>query len=356
MKTICFFGIYDPGYARNRVLMQGFKENGWRVIECRADPRRFRGLRKYLELIRGWRRVRGEPIDLVMVAFPGHTVMPLARLLWGRHTVFDAFLSLYDSNVHDRKVHAPGSVAARLDWVWDWLACRLAAHVLLDTEAHITYFVETFKLPRAKFIRAWIGADSRIFSPRHAAPPATFTVHFHGTFIPLQGIEYILDAAHELRDEGIRFRIVGSGQESTAVAAKAAALALTNVEFVGLVPFEEIPTLITAAHVALGIFGNTAKTTRVIPNKVFEQLAMGAAVITADTPAVRELEAYGELPMLLVPPADGAALAAAIRTLKADPARRAHLANAAAAFSRAHLSEAVIVRDLLAALKGQRIQ
>ena len=46
MKVL-FFGIYDPKYARNRVLREGFERNGWTVTEVRVDPREYRGLSKY---------------------------------------------------------------------------------------------------------------------------------------------------------------------------------------------------------------------------------------------------------------------------------------------------------------------
>ena len=47
-----------------------------------------------------------------------------------------------------------------------------------------------------------------------------------------------------------------------------------------------------------------------IPNKAFQALACGTPLVTADTPAARELLADGES-ALLVPPGDPEALAAA---------------------------------------------
>ena len=55
-----------------------------------------------------------------------------------------------------------------------------------------------------------------------------------------------------------------------------------------------------------------------IPNKAYHALACGAPLITADTPAAREL-LRDEENALLVPPGDPAALAEAMRRLAADP-------------------------------------
>ncbi len=329
MKTVLFFGIFDPKYARNRVLTTGFERNGWKVAECRIDPRATRGMRKYLALARLGLAARKEPHDLVIVCFPGQSVVWLARLLFGKHIVFDAFLSLYDSNVFDRKVYGPKSLRAQKDRMLDTWSCRLAWKVLLDTNEHIGYFVKTFGIPRGKFFRVWISADDTVFMPRAAAGEEEFTVHFHGTFIPLQGISYIIDAANQLRHEGLRFRIIGSGQETPLIEEQVKKLGLESIiERTGKLPIAEVARHMESAQIVLGIFGDTEKTKRVIPNKVYEAMAMGKAIITADTQAIRELPSAPSA-LVLVPVADARALADAIRGLKADDARREALGRSA---------------------------
>ena len=56
-----------------------------------------------------------------------------------------------------------------------------------------------------------------------------------------------------------------------------------------------------------------------IPNKAFQAIACATPLVTADTPAARELLTDGR-DALLVPPGDPVALAAAVRRLAADRA------------------------------------
>ena len=84
------------------------------------------------------------------------------------------------------------------------------------------------------------------------------------------------------------------------------------------VEYERLPDELHRAGCALGIFGTSDKAARVIPNKAFQALACGTPLVTADTPAARELLVDGES-ALLVPPGDPEALAAALRRLAADP-------------------------------------
>ena len=72
-----------------------------------------------------------------------------------------------------------------------------------------------------------------------------------------------------------------------------------------------------------------------IPNKVFQALACGTPVVTADTPAARELLRDGES-ALLVPPGDPAALVDAIR--RVTPA----IGEGGLAAYQAHASEKVL--------------
>ena len=76
-----------------------------------------------------------------------------------------------------------------------------------------------------------------------------------------------------------------------------------------------------------------------IPNKVFQALACGAPVVTADTPAIRELHGDGAL---LVPAGDPHALAEAVRALATDADRRDALAAAGLATYRAQASEEIL--------------
>ncbi len=350
LPEVCFFGIYDTSYSRNRLLNRAFEENGYRVVQCRVNPREHHGVSKYFLLVREYSRIRKHSFDLVIVAFPGHTVVWLARLLFGRAIVFDAFVSLYDSNVFDRKLYAAAGVRGRLDWLRDYASARIADVVLLDTTPHSEYFVRTFGLPREKFLAVPVGSDERIFHPQDTSLPEECIVHFHGTFIPLHGVPYIIEAAHLLAEEPLRFRIVGGGQEYARIRKEADRLGLSNVDFVDSVPLERLPGLIASAQICLGIFGDTTKAARVVPNKVFECMAMGKPIITEDSPAIRELFATDVPPLVLVPPADAAALAAAVRRLLHEPAQLRQLGEAAAAFFKAHLTTRIIVADLLKGL------
>lgn len=314
------FGIYDPKYSRSRVLHDGFVKHGFSIIECRVDPKFHKGWSKYLWLYRLASKIKKEnKIDLVIVGFPGQSIAWLARLIFGEKIVFDAFLSLYDSNVFDRKIHGEWSFAGLKDYFMDWMSVMISHKVLLDTDEHIKYFCETFGVNKDKFLRVLIGADPKNFQVMPSVKDETkFRVEFHGMFIPLQGIEYIVEAASLLKDDpSIVFDVIGHGQTFKQVKELATKLDASNINFVGQIPVEELPKYIAAADICLGIFGNTHKTGRVIPNKVYECAAMGKPIITADTPAIREVFT-DQSNMVFSRTADAQDLASKIRLLRKD--------------------------------------
>ena len=104
------------------------------------------------------------------------------------------------------------------------------------------------------------------------------------------------------------------------------------------VEYERLPHELHRAGTALGVFGTSEKASRVIPNKVFQALACGVPVVTADTRGARELLVDDES-ALLVPPGDAPALAAAVRRLAEDPALAHRLAEGGLRAYRAHASE-----------------
>src|SRR5207244_2519561 len=184
---------------------------------------------------------------------------------------------------------------------------RSADVVVADTEAHGRYLAELAGLGEVPV--CFVGAEERLFQPGWR-PPERFTVLFVGKLIPLQGVETILQAAGLAAE--IQFRVVGSGQLEHQLGAAPA-----NVEHVPWVEYEHLPGELRTAGCALGIFGTTGKAGRVIPNKAFQALASGTPLITADTPAARELLVDGDS-ALLVPAGDPPALGGAIRRLAAS--------------------------------------
>lgn len=330
---VCFFGNFKPDYSRNRIILSGLRRQVVDVVECRSNTR---GLRKYVELFRLHQKMRNS-YDVLFVPFPGHAMVCFARLISSKPIVFDAFISVYDSLIWDRKISRPFSSRALLYWLMDFFSLRAADLVLFDTNAHISFASKAFHLSDRKFRRLLVGASDDLFFPMEkdvAVIGAPIRVLFYGSYIPLQGTEIIIEAIRMLRYEPFQFRLIGSGPDRGYAEQFAKKERLSNVEFLDQVPVEHLKNEINRADICLGIFGRTEKTQRVIPNKVYESAACGATIITADTSAIHEVFLPPDL--YLVPAADPAALAQALRELAASPEKRvSYGANAHQTFRRA---------------------
>ena len=282
-------------------------------------------------------------LDAVIVGYPGHFDLPAARrAARGRPVVFNPLVSLHETLVEDRGRFSAGSAAARALRRVDRWALRSADLVVADTAASAHALAALGGLPGEKVAVCFVGAEERVFRPVWRRP-ASFRALFVGKLIPLHGVETILAAAR-LAPE-LSFRVVGSGQLDGLLRDRPA-----NVEWVEWVEYERLPDELARAGCALGIFGTTAKAARVIPNKAFQALACGAPLVTADTPAARELLRDGES-ALLVPPGDPAALAAALRILAGDPALAERIAVGGRAVYEREASERVLGKRWLGLLE-----
>jgi len=319
--------------------MKGLRQNGVEVVECQSTKQ---GIAKYRELIEKHGKLKGK-YDALIVGFPGYTAVILARFLTQRPIIFDAFVSQYDSLVHDRKQVRPYTLKALWYRYLDWVSVRLADRVLLDTDTHIKYFLKMFGSKKEKYLRVLVGSDPDEVHPVEAAKEEFFTVHFHGNYIPLQGVQHIIEAARMLEEENVVFNLVGDGQEYKK--AQKFAEGLLNVSFLPRVPYAKLKEQMCRSHVVLGIFGDTDKAKRVIPNKVYEALAVGAPVVTGDSPAFRECFKDKE-EMMLVPMADAKTLAEAILTLRDNEVLRKKIAEKGHVWFKENATPEVIGRQL----------
>lgn len=342
MKT-CYFGIYQKDYCRAKNTIIGLKKAGVEVIEVRD---RTPGIKKFWNLYKAHKKVKND-YDIMIVGFPGQIIMPFAKLLCRKPIVFDAFASFYDGNVFDRKNCSPRSFKAKWYYALDWLSCVLADKILLDTKEHITYFIKTFHIHPDKFIAVYHGINDEIYKPTMKPKNSDiFLVVFYGYITPLHGIEFVLRALKLLEKEKIKLWIIGGGQDYKKMKEYAIdELKLANVDFFSVMPPEKLMDFIGSAHVGLGIFGNTDKVNRVIPNKVYELMAMGIPVITSDTPAIREKFSHKEN-IFLCERADENTIAQAILELRDNPKLQHDIAESARVYMKENLVPRILGEQL----------
>jgi glycosyltransferase involved in cell wall biosynthesis len=223
--------------------------------------------------------------------------------------------------------------------------------VTWDTSCHLDFCARTFNVPREKMRVLLTGTDEAVFKPsaKHEAPSTRpFTVLYHGAYLPLHGTEYIVEAARMTQDENILWDFLGWGVYKAETEAKA--VGIKNIRFLDKVPYTEVPKVICAHDVVLGVFGTTEKASRVIGNKVYECMACARPTVneycTGYPPEAKDCPA-----IKFVPPGDAKAIADAVRAYRDDWARRDFYFAAARDFFEKHLSMAVIKGQLAGILK-----
>jgi len=366
-----FLGAYDPAYQRNAVIRKGLLAHGDVIAEYPADPS-FRAWLRYPLLLarvaaRSGARFALRHADAVYVPAFCQKDVPLARFLAtlvARPVVFDPLAPRYETKVLDRRRCPPDSPAGRWNWWIDAAAFRFSDIVLADTAAHAAYYASAYGVPARKLVVVPVGYDDGLFDPDRVGPVpglasapagAAFTVLFFGSFLPLHGVDTVVEAARIVlrRDPAILFRFVGSGDTWDRARALAADLGGANCVFEPWAPQAALPALVASADVALGIFGRTDKARRVVPHKLFQSLGMRKPVITARTPAVEEFFAHGANIWLCDEPY-AETLADAVIRLRSDTALRGRLAADGFRTVRERFTPASIVEPLRSAVQGCR--
>jgi len=341
---VVFWGTYDRSKPRVRLVINGAERVGMNVMECHCevwenilDKSQIEGLSQiikivaqlmvsYIVLIKRYLLLPKH--DAVIISYPGPVetviIWPFA-LIRGVPVIWDVFISIYDTVVNDRKMFIKQALLSKLIYLMEWLACRAATKIYLDTNCHARYFENLYGLPLNSVKRVLVGAEAHHFIPSpdsiEKCRNGTFTVLYYGQFIPLHGVEYIIKAAKttQAANTNIQWIIVGTGQEQRRIDQLIEQYKLKNIKRVNWIPYDKLPSEIHNSNIALGIFGKTEKAKRVIPNKAFQIMATGGMLFTADTPAIRELlSEFNYSNICLVPVGDPEALASAILEYEKD--------------------------------------
>ena len=320
---VCLVQAYRAAsYIRGATLRTGLASVD--SVSLALAMNRSAGIGRYREAIRDLLRIRRElDPDIYILAFRGHEIAWLVRWLTrGRLFVFDAMMSPYAALAEERKFGLAGSLLARLWRPFERAALMQADAVLTDTESHSEYLQSQFGISRDKIILVPVGAVEPPVGPREPAPSNdVLRILFYGSFLPLHGIDVILDAAAMLRDLPVCFDFIG-GDENDArkLASRMASTGRARYSHRAWVPFDELlRTEIPAAGLCLGgPFGNTPQSRRVVTGKTHQCLASGKATVVGRID--EELGFIDKGNCLLVEQGDPAALAEAIRWAHANRA------------------------------------
>lgn len=333
-----------PGY---RKLWYSVEEiDGVRVIRCPLwVPRRQSGLRRALHFacfaasalpVLLWQGLTWRP-DLLCVVKPPALALPAGLLAaalggarsWVHVQDFDLEAGFELGLVKGARLRS--CVLA----VENWFLRRFARATTISARMLEKLHSKGVTPARSALFPNWV--DTEMIRPLKqpsefraalGIPLETVVALYSGNMGEKQGLDTLAAAARALESErDIVFVLCGEGAARSRL--EEAAKGASNIRFQRLQPLEKLNALLNLADIHL-LPQRAAAADLVMPSKLGGMLASGRPVVAGahpDTEIARAVEGVG----VIVPPDDGAAMAAAVHALARAPERRAALGRAARA-------------------------
>ena len=278
---ILFAGKDDFEYNRTKILLKGLIAHADVDVECFSIQKRDSKTGKILH-------EKSLQADIVYVPPFRHRDVRWIKRYSATPLVFDPLISKYLTKVVDFKAW----YKAPMKYFLDWRALSKADLIIADTESMRKYYVNKWRLSSKSTAVLSIGYIHEDFNAdiKSKVDDAKFHLGFYGSFVPLQGVDVIMEAASLLAHrKEIVFDIIGSGYELKRVEKLAQKLKLKNVVFHGWKKYEELSAAIASFDICLGIFGISLKSDLVVPNKVYHYAAMKKCIISKRSIAIQEI-------------------------------------------------------------------
>jgi len=342
-RSVLWWGRFDPDYSRNRILRQAFHNLGWQITDFMPPVSSIAHIQATLTGV--------QTPDIVWVpAFRQRDVAAASRWATARNIplVFDPLISAYDKQVFERGKFGSDSAKGRKLLAWESRLLNSAERIIADTEGHAEFFANTFDVDREKIGVIAVGAEEALFKPapsREANRTAPFEALFYGSFIGLQAPHIIIEAAKRC-SAPVLWTLIGDGPERPRC--EALAEGQENIAFKPSLPYSDLPARIQEADLLLGIFGESDKAARVIPNKVYQSLACGKPVVTRCSNAYPASDTKG---LMQIAAGDPDALAACVTQMYENRAQIPVLGAEARAYYDANFSAQTIETQLKSVLK-----
>ncbi len=309
----------DLQYNRNQVILKGLEKLGYK-IEAFSFNKFDQASAKQI------RELSNKAYFTYIPSF-GHKSVRFVKKNSACDVVFDPLISKYMTNVKDYNSYGKYSYESLRSQYRDKSSITKADFVIFDTSAHREYFLKKYQIPKEKTGVVHIGANNNQFDPKKKpklSNNGNFRIGFVGHFIPLQGVLTILEAAKLKKDDPeIEFIFLGEGFEFKKALTFAKENDLNNVIFTGKVAYHELDAYLNSFQLSLGIFGDTLKSSVVIPNKIFNYASCALPILTMESKAIKEVFSHRENIYLCKP--DAVSISEAISDLKNNANLRKNL-------------------------------
>jgi glycosyltransferase involved in cell wall biosynthesis len=170
----------------------------------------------------------------------------------------------------------------------------------------------------------------------------------------VNALAWVLKAAARLKDDpALRFVLIGDGALKVSLMADAQAQGLANVLFLPPMAKEKLAGVLRTCDLGLMTLENLLIFDTACPNKFMDYLAAGLPVLVnfdGEAGWIARREGCG----VVVPPEDPDAMAAAIRELASDPARRREMSARGQALAAARFDRSRLAGELEAVLLSAR--
>jgi glycosyltransferase involved in cell wall biosynthesis len=229
--------------------------------------------------------------------------MILAKIL-GKKVIVDFYISNYDTLVNDRKLCDRNSFGGKWALFKDKLFLEKADKVIFLNNSESFYYqgVAGVKLEESKIsiIPLCIDYKKELFEKELSREnKEEFNVCWWGTYIPLHGLENLIEAFAHIEDESVRLYLFGNSEEKSIPYQKMLeANNLTDRVFLindhSFANGKLAPFLKENCDLAIGNFGSSEKAKTVLVNKLVDALSLGLPCLTRETKATQELLAQDE--------------------------------------------------------------
>lgn len=239
---------------------------------------------------------------------------------------------------------ALGLVARYCRWAY-----RKAARIRVISQGFRRHLIER-GVPESKIhvIPNWVDVDRyKPVAPAPSVSSGTFRIMYAGNLGLAQGLDNVLAAAARLpRDSGVTFVFVGDGVEADALRAQAASMQLSNVEFAGRRPPEEMSQVLANADAVLLHLKDDPLFSVTIPSKLLTYFAVGKPIISCAAGEPTELVTTSGAGIGCAPGDPGALAEAATHMAVLAVEERDAMGRAGRTFAMAHFEREAVVAEI----------